>query len=69
MNFVTGLSISTNLKGETYDSILVIVDRLTEMVHYKPVKMTINFLAIAEFIIKAVMKHPGSQTQLSVIEA
>lgn len=35
MDFVTGLPVSTNWKGENYDSILVIVDRLTKMVHYK----------------------------------
>ena len=32
MDFVTGLPVSTNWKGETYVSILVIVDRLTKMV-------------------------------------
>lgn len=30
------------LKYATYDSIMVIVDRLTKMVHYKPIKVTIN---------------------------
>ncbi len=57
MDFVTGLPISTNLKGETYNSILVIVDRLTKMVHYKPVKVTIDAPALAEVIIKAVVRH------------
>ena len=33
MDFVTGLSVLTVWKGESYDSILVIVDRLTKMVH------------------------------------
>ena len=37
MDFVIGLPISTDWKGTSYDSILVIVDRLTKMVHYKPV--------------------------------
>ncbi len=55
MDFVTGLSVSTNWKGETYDSILVIVDRLTKMVHYEPLKVTINVPALAEVIIKAVV--------------
>ena len=32
IDFVTGLPVSTNWKGETYDLILVIVDRLTKMV-------------------------------------
>ena len=59
MNFVTGLPISTNWKGESYDSILVIVDRLTKMVHYEPVKATINTLGLAEVIINVVVWHQG----------
>ncbi len=59
MDFVTGLPISTNWKGETYDSILVIVDRLTKMVHYEPVKVTIDAPALAEVIIKTVVQHHG----------
>ena len=42
MNFVTGLLISTNCKEDSYNFILVIVDRLTKMVHYEPVKITID---------------------------
>ncbi len=59
MDFVTGLPVSTNWKHETYDSILVIVDWLTKMVYYKPVKVTINTPALAEVIIKAVVRHHG----------
>ena len=42
IDFVTGLPVSTDWKGNKYDSILVIVDRLTKMVHYKPVKVIID---------------------------
>ncbi len=42
MDFVTGLPLSTDWKSETFDLILVIVNRLTKMVHYKPVKVTID---------------------------
>ena len=42
MDFVMGLPISTDWKGDSYNSILVIVDRLTKMVHYKPVQITIH---------------------------
>ena len=42
MDFVTGTPISTNWKGDSYDSILVIVDWLTKMVQYKLVKITID---------------------------
>ncbi len=59
MDFVTGLPVSTNWKGETYDSILVIVDRLTKMVHYEPFKVTIDTPALAEVIIEAVVRHHG----------
>ena len=57
MNFITGLPISTNWKGDSYNSILVIVDWLTNMVHYKPVKITINVLGLIEVIINVVIWH------------
>ncbi len=57
MNFVTGLPVSTNWKGETYDSFLVIVVGLTKLVHYEPVKVTIDAPGLAEVIINVVMRH------------
>ncbi len=59
MDFVTGLPVSTNWKGEIYDSIFVIVKRLTKMVYYKPVKVTINAPASAEVIIEVVVRLYG----------
>ena len=59
MDFVTGLPISTDWKGDSYDSILVIVDRLTKMVHYELVKVTINASGLAEVIIDIVVRHHG----------
>ncbi len=59
MDFVTGLPISTNWKGESYHSILVIVDRLTKMVYYEPVKVTIDTPGLAEVIIDVVVGHHG----------
>ncbi len=59
MNFVTGLPISTDCKGDSYDSILIIVDRLTKMVYYEPVKVTIDALGLAEVIIDVVVRHHG----------
>ncbi len=59
MDFVTGLSISTNWKGDSYDSILVIVDRLTKMVLYVPVKVTIDEPGLAKVIIDVVVCHHG----------
>ncbi len=59
MDFVTGLPIFTNWKGDTYDSILVIVNRLTKMVHYKPVKVTINASSFVEVILDVVVRYHG----------
>ena len=59
MDFVTGLPILTDWKGDSYDSILVIVDRLTKMVHYEPVKVTIDAPGLAEVIIDVVVRHHG----------
>ena len=59
MDFVTGLPLSADWKGNSYDSILVIVDRLTKMVHYEPVKVTIDAPGLAELIINVVVWHHG----------
>ena len=56
-DFVIGLPISTNWKGESYDSILVIVVQLTKMVSYEPVKVTIDAPGLAEIIINIVVRH------------
>ena len=55
MDFVTGLPISTNWKKDSYNSILVIIDWLTKMVHNKLVKITINTPGLAEVIIDMVV--------------
>ena len=49
----------TDWKGDSYNSILVIVDRLIKMVHYEPVKVTINALGLVEVIIDVVVRHHG----------
>ena len=59
MDFVTGLPISTNRKEDSYNSILVIVDRLTKMVNYVPVKININAPGLVEVIINVVVRHYG----------
>ena len=59
MDFVIGLPVSTNWKGETYNSILVIVDRLTKMVYYEPVKVTIDASGLAKVILDVVVRHHG----------
>ena len=47
LEFVTGLPISTDWEGNSYDLILVIVDWLIKMVHYEPVQITIDAPALA----------------------
>ena len=59
IDFVTGLSLSVDWKGNSYNSILVIVDRLTKMVHYKPVKVTIDTPGLAEVILDMVVWYHG----------
>ena len=45
--------------GDSYDSILVIVDWLTKMVHYEPVKVTIDASGLAKVILDVVVRHHG----------
>ena len=59
MDFVIALPISTDWKRESYDSILVIVDWLTKMVHYEPVKVTIDTPGLAKVILDVVIWHHG----------
>ena len=55
MDFVTGLPVSTNWKNKSYNFILVIVNRLRKMIHYKSVKVTINTLRLANVIFNVVV--------------
>ena len=57
MDFVTGLPLSADWKGDSYDLILVIVDHLTKILHYEPVKVTIDAPELAEVIIDMVVRH------------
>ena len=59
IDFVTGLPLSVDWKGDNYDSILVIVNQLTKMVHYKPIKVTIDAPGLAEVILDMVVWHHG----------
>ena len=53
------LLVFTNQKGETYNSILFFVDQLRKIVHYEPVKVTIDAFGLAEVIINVVVSHQG----------
>ena len=54
MNFVTGLLLSADQKSDSYNLILVIINRFTKMVHYKPLKVTINAPKLVKAIIDVV---------------
>ena len=55
INFMTSQPISTDWKGDNYNSILIIVDWLIKIVYYKLVKITIDALGLAEVIINVVV--------------
>ena len=57
MDFVIGLPLSAHWKDDSYNSILVIVNRLTKMVHYEPVKVSIDVPGLTEVIIDVVVWH------------
>ena len=57
MDFVTRLPISRDWKRESYDFILVIIDQLTKMVHYEPVKVIIETAGLVEVILDVIVWH------------
>ena len=59
IEFIMGLPISMDWEEDSYNSILVIINWLTKMVHYKLVKDTLNVSNFAEVIINIVIKHHG----------
>ena len=59
IDFVTGLPLSADWKSNSYDLILIIVNRLTKMVQYEPVKVTIDALGLAKVILDVVVCHHG----------
>ncbi len=50
MDFVTSLPILVKWKSDSYNSILVIVNRLMKIVNYELVKVTIDAPGLAEVI-------------------
>lgn len=57
MNFVKSLSLLVDLKSDSYDIILVIVNCLTKMVYYKSLKPTIDIAGQAKIIIDMVIRY------------
>ena len=56
---MTCLPLSTDWKGDNYDLILVIVNQLTKMVYYEPVKVTIDAARLAEVSLDIIVWHYG----------
>lgn len=54
---MTGPHISANRKDDSYNSILIIIDRLTKIVPSKPVEVTIDALGLAKVIIDVIVRH------------
>lgn len=59
MDFVIGSPISADWKSYSHDSILLIVNRLTKIVHYKPVHIPIDAPGLPEVILNVVVRHHG----------
>ena len=57
MDLVIDLPISANRKSNSYDLILVIVDRITKMVYNELVRVTIDPPSLAKVIIDVVVRH------------
>lgn len=52
---MTGLHVLSDWKSEMYNSILVIIDCLTKMVYYKPIKVNIKPLDLVKVIFNMVI--------------
>ena len=59
MNFITGFSISANLKSDSYNLIFVIVYQLTKIIYYMLVKVMIDVPDLAEVIINVIVCYYG----------
>ena len=59
IDFVTGFPLLVDLKSNSYDAILIIIDQLTKMIHYKVVKSTIDVSTLTEVIINIVIRYYG----------
>ena len=57
MDFVTGLLVLINGKSKSNNFILVIVNWLTKIIYYKPVKVIINILALGKIFVNIIIWH------------
>ena len=59
MDFLIGLLLFVDCKSNSYDSILIIINQLTKMIHYKPVKVTIDTPRLAKVILDVIVWYHG----------
>lgn len=59
MDFVTGLLILTDWKKDSYNFILIIIDKLIKIVYYKLVQVTIDATSLVKVIIDVVVQYHG----------
>lgn len=64
LDFVTWLSKNKDRLRVEYDSIFVIVDRLTKMVHYQLILQTLDAEPFTKRSIDAVMRYYGPQDSI-----
>ena len=57
IDFVISFLISTNYKSDSYDLILVIINKYLKIVYYKPVKVIVNISGLAKVIINVVIYY------------
>lgn len=57
INFIIGFLFLVKEKSNNYDLILVIIDYLTKIVDYKPVKITINIIGLIKIIIGRMVRY------------
>lgn len=54
---MTGLLVFINWKGKTYNTILVIINRLTKIIYHESVKASIDALELAEITLDMVVYY------------
>ena len=57
MNFITDLSLSNTYRSTTWDSILVVVDKLIKMTHYISVWKIMSVADFIEVFIRDIIRH------------
>lgn len=55
IDFITGLLVFIDWRNKTHNSILIMVDQLTKIVHYEPIKVTIDASGLVNVIFDVVV--------------